>query len=189
MSAMLDTLRRIGKLYYTVADLQKVTGLTRESLYVTLTRLVHKKSLIRLASGVYILAEHYDRIDVIANTLYQPSYLSFESALSRYGMLSQVPYALTFATTRKSVRKKLGNTVVEYRSLKKPLFFDYEKSGSLFIASPEKALVDTLYLIVFGKLHLRTEHLDLKDVRPRKALQIAKAYPQRTKSALRRLLG
>ena len=27
-----------------------------------------------------------------ANELYYPSYLSFESALSRYGILSQIPY-------------------------------------------------------------------------------------------------
>jgi predicted transcriptional regulator of viral defense system len=130
-----------------------------------------------LASGVYILPESYDRIDAIANMQYQPSYLSFESALSRYGLLSQVPYALTFTTTRKSVRKKLGDTVVEYRSLKVPLFFGYEKRGALFMASPEKALVDRLYMMVFGKFDLRPEHLDLKEIGARKALRIAKAYP------------
>jgi predicted transcriptional regulator of viral defense system len=189
MSTILDILRRIGKAYYTVADLGKVTGLTRESLYVTLTRLVRRGLLVRLTSGIYILPEQYTQIDVVANILYQPSYLSFESALSRYGVLSQIPYVLTFATTAKSTRRTLGNTEVEYRSIKKSLFFGYEKNGSLLIASPEKAVLDTLYFVSFGKLNLRLEQLDLKAISKQQLRRLSKPYPPRTLDALKRLLA
>lgn len=188
MSTILDTLRRIDKTYYTVADLKKITGLSLNSLYVTLSRLVGKRLLIRLTSGVYILAEKYSQIDVIANMLYQPSYLSFESALSRYGILSQIPYVLTFATTKKSLRKTLGQTTVEFRTLQKPLFFGYEKNDSLFIATPEKALMDTMYLVTFGKLVLRVDQLDLKEVNVQKAKHLVKVYPKRTQAAVTALL-
>ncbi|MDO9027807.1 MAG: hypothetical protein Q7U68_02975, partial [Candidatus Roizmanbacteria bacterium] len=162
MNNLITVLKRLDKNYYTIADLKKITRLPLNSLYVTLARLVKNKSLIRLTSGVYITSENYDKIEIIANTLYQPSYLSFESALSRYGVLSQIPFSLSFATTKKSLRRKLADVSIEYRKIQPPLFFGYEKQESLYIATPEKALLDTLYLVSFGKLIIDLQQLDLK---------------------------
>lgn len=83
----------------------------------------------------------------------------------------------------------MGDVTVEYRTLKKKLFSGYEKSDSLFIATPEKALLDTVYFISFGKISLRLDQLDLKEVDTRKAKQVAAQYPEKTRSIIRRLLS
>lgn len=188
MNNLLRILERLNKTYYTIADLMKITGLKQDSLYVTLSRLIKNKSLIRLTSGIYTTADNFSKADVIANTLYQPSYLSFESALSRYGILSQIPYALTFATTKKSFRKKFGDVAIEYRKLKPELFFGFDKIDSLFIATPEKALLDTLYLASFGKISIKFEQLDLKEINIREIRKISKKFPERTRLMLKKIV-
>src|SRR4029450_6358520 len=42
------------------------------------------------------------REQIASTSLDYPSYLSFESALARHGILSQIPHTFTFATTRPS---------------------------------------------------------------------------------------
>ena len=188
MMEFLTRLKNIGKLYYSISDLIKVTGLARDSLYVALSRYVKKKVIIRLTAGIYILPEQYDRLETIANELYSPSYLSFESALSRYGIISQVPYSLTFATTRKSLRRSLAETHVEYRSIKAQLFTGYENNGSIFIATPEKAILDSLYLISFGKSMTQLKNPGLKEVNIQKMKKLARIYPKRTQELMYRFL-
>lgn len=188
MMEFLTRLKNIGKLYYSISDLIKVTGLARDSLYVALSRYVKKKVIIRLTAGIYILPEQYDRLETIANELYSPSYLSFESALSRYGIISQVPYSLTFATTRKSLRRSLAETHVEYRSIKAQLFTGYENNGSIFIATPEKAILDSLYLVSFGKSMTQLKNPGLKEVNVQKMKKLARIYPKRTQELMYRFL-
>lgn len=189
MNNLITVLKRLDKNYYTIADLKKITRLPLHSLYVTLARLVKNKSLIRLTSGVYIAPENYDKIEIIANTIYQPSYLSFESALSRYGVLSQIPFSLSFATTKKSLRRKLADISIEYRKIQSPLFFGYEKQGALYIATPEKALLDTLYLVSFGKLIIDLQQLDLKEINLREIERLAIKYSDRTQQFAKRFLS
>lgn len=188
MNDLTSKLRTLGKSYYSISDLSKIAGMSRNSMYVTLSRLVQRKTLVRLTSGIYILPEQYNQIDVIANALRQPSYLSFESALSRYGILSQVPYTLTFATTQRSLRRRLGETEVEYRQLKSSLFFGYDKIGSLFIASPEKSLLDTVYFISYGKRLLKLENLDIREVNFARVEKLARKFPERTRQLIRKIL-
>ncbi len=188
MMEFLTRLKNIGKLYYSISDLIKVTGLARDSLYVALSRYVKKKVIIRLTAGIYILPEQYDRLETIANELYSPSYLSFESALSWYGIISQVPYSLTFATTRKSLRRLLAETHVEYRSIKAQLFTGYENNGSIFIATPEKAILDSLYLVSFGKSMTQLKNPGLKEVNIQKMKKLARIYPKRTQELMYRFL-
>lgn len=166
-------LKEIDKLYYTVNDIRKIENYTDGSLYVILNRMVNNGDIIRLASGIYILPERYGEIEKIANLLYTPSYLSFESALSKYGMLSQLPYTFSFATTRKSRKITLGDYPVEYRQLKSGLFFDYTQANNgISIATPEKALFDTLYLSMIGKLSIDFTSLDMRSVDGKKVKKV-----------------
>lgn len=84
----------------------------------------------------------------IANTIYSPSYLSFETALSHYGLIPEAVYRITSATTRKT---KVFNTLqgsFGYRSISKNLFWGYtiDPENGFIIATPEKAILDYLYL-------------------------------------------
>lgn len=159
--ALVQQLLSFDKPYFSLADLEKILGQQRPSLYVTLNRLVEHGVLVRLRRGVYQAALQGPALPRIANTLVYPSYLSFESALSRYGILSQAPYMLTFATSRRSQRLTLGDTAVQFHQLKADLFFGYTLADGLYVAEPEKALLDQCYLASRGLASLTWEELDL----------------------------
>lgn len=178
-------MRGFHKPYFTVADLEKVLDLTRDSLYVTLNRLVKSGVLIRLARNIYSLfTEHVD-IEKIANELYFPSYLSFEQALSQYGILSQIPYTQTFATVRPTKKRVIADVAIEYSHIQKELFFGYTLKNDRYIADKEKALLDQLYMVSMGKRTIDIEELDLKDMDRKKLEDYAKRFPSHIKSLLK----
>lgn len=182
----LKTIEKIDKSYFTVSDLEKITGLKRESLLIFLTRLVKKELIVRLKKGLY--AKSGLQIEEIASQLYQPSYLSFESALSKYGILSQIPYSLMFATTRRTKKEMLAGTKVEYHQLKKELFFGFKKKGNIFIAEPEKAFLDQLYLASKGQTLLNTDELSLSVLNKEQFKKFARAYPTTVQKLANKLL-
>lgn len=181
---LIKKLQSLDKGYFTMADMQKITDLPRDSLKVAINRLIEKEILTRIKRGVYQLG--FSQVDVpkIANQLYYPSYLSFESALSRYGVLSQVPYTQTFATTRRSKKMTLWETKVEFRQLRKDLFFGYRMEGGVYIAELEKALLDQLYMVSRGRGSLNIEELDLKEVDK----ELLKKYAQKFPAYIKKLL-
>jgi len=182
--ALVQRLLSLDKPYFSPADLEKVLGQKRPALYVTLNRLVQYGVLVRLRQGVYQVALRAADLPRIANQLVYPSYLSFESALSRYGMLSQVPYTLTFATTHRSRRLTLGDTVAEFRQLKKQLFFGYTLEGGLYLAEPEKALLDQLYMVSRGLSSLAWDELDLSSLDGGRLQDYATRFPTTVRAAV-----
>lgn len=175
---LLQTLRGFDKPYFSVADLEKILGMEKKTLYVTLNRLVKSGVLSRLKRGVYIPEFQTLVPEKIANELYYPSYLSFEAALSKYGILSQTPYVLTFATTKKSKKLRLADIEVEYRQLKRAYFFGYKLKDSLFIAEPEKAMLDQLYMMSKGKSESDTGEWSLVGLNKSKFLRYGRSFPR-----------
>ena len=179
---------RFNKPYWSVADLDKILGYrSRQTLLVVLHRLVREGVLTRMRRGIYRVSIHSVEGAHLANLLYTPSYLSFESALSRYGILSQIPYAMTLATTRRSKKMTLDGTAVEYRQLREDLFFGHRLEKGLDIAEPEKALLDALYLVTRGKLSLALEELDLSGLSLKKLDSYGSRFPRYVQAALARL--
>lgn len=174
---LLQYLVELDKPSLNLADLEKILGVRRPSLYVVIHRLVKQGVLVRLRRGVYRGVFSAADAAKIANTLYYPSYLSFESALARYGILSQIPYTLTFATTKRSKRVTLGETAVEFRQLRAALFFGYTLEQGLDIAEPEKALLDILYLCARGKARLDFDALNLTSLSRAKFREYARHFP------------
>ena len=187
----IELVRKINgfnKPYWSVADLQKILGYqSRETLLVALHRLVREGVLTRMRRGIYRVSIRAVEAARLANLLYTPSYLSFESALSRYGILSQVPYTVTLATTRRSKKTTLDGTAVEYRQLRKDLFFGHGLEKGLDIAEPEKALLDALYLMKRGKLSLALEELDLSGLSLGKLRAYGTKFPRYVQAALAQL--
>ncbi|MBD3843529.1 MAG: hypothetical protein IE909_16935 [Campylobacterales bacterium] len=119
-----------------------------------ISNLVKSGDLIRLKKGFYTFSKAYltRPIDLIsvANTLYAPSYVSFDYALSYYGMIPERVSEITSATSK---NEKLFETQLGRFSYKKiplkayPLGVDWiydEIEGGQFIATPEKALCDKI---------------------------------------------
>jgi predicted transcriptional regulator of viral defense system len=102
----------------------------------------------RLQRGLWALSPDIDPLSVPPYlTAPLPAYVSFWSALARHGMIEQVPrliYVASLARTQ-SIATPVG--VYSIHHLVPELFAGYVGSAELgFVAIPEKALFDTVYL-------------------------------------------
>jgi predicted transcriptional regulator of viral defense system len=181
-------LQAIDKPFFSVADLEKLIGLSRKSLLVTIRRMVDAGILRKVRRNTYTLAGVAFDPERIAGQLYYPAYLSFESALARHGILSQIPHTLTFATTRPSNRTRIGSIDVEFTHLKPMLYFGYTATNGLDVAEPEKALLDELYLISRGLRHINLDELDLHRLNRNTLKRYARAYPSLVGKLLSQIL-
>ena len=117
-----------------------------------LTRWVKKGYLLKIKNGIYVFKRDYKKIkgEEIAAAIYQPSYLSLESALSAYGFIPEMVYAYVSVTGKinRTFDNEFGHFI--YRHLKSELFWGYREiktgTGRYLIAEPEKALLDYFYL-------------------------------------------
>lgn len=184
---LFETLRQNTKEYYTVSDLLKILNLKRKSVYVILNRLVKSGILIRLKNGIYQKNFSPLNIEKVVNQFYYPSYLSFESALSKYGVISQIPYLYTFTTLRKTKKITLAGCKVEYHKIKKDLYFGYKLIDGIFIAEPEKAFLDLMYFVSYGKEKI-LEKINIKKLNKKKVLLISKKFPERTQKLVKKFL-
>ena len=189
ITELIKSLDRLNKPFYSIADLEKITSLSRKSLYVTLKRLVDRGILEKVGPGIYRLFTTKTSMEKIAASLYVPNYLSFESLLSRYGVLNLVPYTITFATTRKTRRITLLGRAIEYRQIKKELFWGYEIKGGIYTAKPEKAFLDLVYLASKGVASLDLDELDTKKLSSKKIKEFSKKFPKYTQKYLKNLIS
>jgi hypothetical protein len=120
-----------------------------------LDRWVKSGKIVRLRRGVYALASPYAAKHPhpfrIANMLRNASYVSLESALAYYGVIPEfTPVTMSVTTGRpETITNESGKFV--FRHIKKSLFFGFDEKEiypgqTAMIATPEKALVDRLYL-------------------------------------------
>jgi len=86
---------------------------------------------------------------LIANKLYGPSYVSFETALSYYGLIPEGVYSMFSVSTKKTSNFNTPITQFSYRNIKPALFFGYRleqyKGQAYKIAEIEKVFLDYLY--------------------------------------------
>jgi predicted transcriptional regulator of viral defense system len=184
---LLNNLRSTPKAFFTISDLEKITGMGRKSLYVSLNRWVKKGVLRRAGRNIYVVEGEPVKLEAIAGQAYFPSYMSFESALSRSGVLNMVPHSLLFATTRKTKSVTLLERRVDYRHLKPGLYFGFTHEEGLYVAEPEKALLDLLYFHSFGKATIPSEEMDLKSLSKKILDEYSKRFPPRVAESLKRL--
>ena len=111
---------------------------------------VKKGNLLRLRNGIYAFAKDKENIkgEEIAALIYEPSYLSMESALAWYGFIPEMVYAYISVTARINRRFTNYFGTFIYRHIKPELFWGYTEiktqHGRYLIAEPEKALLDYL---------------------------------------------
>jgi len=181
-------LQKINKPFYTVTDLEKITGVPRNSLYVALERWAAAGILERVAQGIYIPVGGMISIENVAAQLYIPSYLSFESALSKYGILNLIPYTMTFATTRKTRKYTIQGKEIEFRKISPKLFFGFEMKNGIYIASPEKAFLDQIYFVARGKAALDLDELDLGKLSIKALRNYGKRFPGYVRSRIESII-
>ncbi len=138
-----------------------------------LSRWVASGKLVQWRRGLYSLAEPYRKEKphpfLIANLLVRPSYVSLQSALSHYGLIPEYVPVTTSVTTARPGRRETPDGIFDFRHLKVDLFWGYsllEVSGRLgaFVALPEKALLDLIYLVPGADSPAYLEELRLQNL-------------------------
>ena len=136
-----------------------------------LTRWCRKGLIVKLRNEWYAFSEYKQVPDFeryIANRIYAPSYISLHSALSFYGMIPEEVLSLTSVTTLKTAKFENTFGTFSYRNVKPSLFFGYEpktmlNGRTILFATPEKALLDLLYLNPYYKTEEDMELLRLDE--------------------------
>lgn len=113
-----------------------------------LMRITNNKELIRLRRGLYADARYIDHF-LIANRLLSPSYVSYETALSHYGMIPERVLTIMSVTTQKNRSYSTEVGLFEFYAQNLELFasgYRLEAKDDYYIriATPEKALFDTV---------------------------------------------
>jgi len=136
-----------------------------------LTRWVKKGYLIRLKKGFYTFPEYKSKPDYslyFANRIYKPSYISLHTALAFYGMIPEAVVQITSVTALKTISFTNDFGGYSYYSLKEQLMFGYElkpmaDQRTIQFATPEKALLDLLYLYSFYNSEQELKELRLDE--------------------------
>lgn len=128
----------------------------QDALNFNIRSWLKSKKIISLKKGLYLLRERWEKepdkqgfLEFLANKVYQPSYLSGESVMNRYGLLTEAVYGNSSVTTAKTkiFRNELG--LFSYYSIAPRLYCGYQVSrfysAPVLIASKTKAVFDFLY--------------------------------------------
>ena len=115
-------------------------------------RLLKDGMLFALKKGYYETNEHADPF-TLARLICNPSYISFETALSFHGLIPERVYAITSATLNKKRDKEYINHFGRFTYQDIPervypygiILVRLKDGGSFQIATKEKALCDKLY--------------------------------------------
>lgn len=138
-----------------------------------LSRWTQTGRLYQLRRGLYALAPPYQKLNPhpfrVANQLISSSYVSCQSALAYYGLIPEYVAVTTSLTTARPARWETALGVFEFRHIKAELFFGYRLikltgGQEAFVAAPEKALLDLIYLRPGGDTLAYLQELRLQNL-------------------------
>lgn len=172
MENSITTLLKSKKTVFSPKDLLLLWRIQDQNyLKVKIYRAIKNKQLIRLKRGVYALDETYNRYE-LANKLITPSYVSLQTILVRNGVQFQYDSRIwSIASYNRDF--VIGAQKYIYRKVKDSILFDNSgiiNEQKMSYASPERALVDLLYL----EKDFYFDNLDTIDLK--KCQNIAKIY-------------
>ena len=152
---------------YGVFSLENIYKSFPDFSYKQISRWQKDGFLIKIKQGFYTFTDQ--KIDdyflfLIANKIYEPSYISLEKALKYYGLIPEEIFQITSVSTKKTniFNNPIGS--FSYRHIKESLFWGYHfisnSNQKVLIADAEKAILDYIYL----HSELKTED-DFKELR------------------------
>jgi predicted transcriptional regulator of viral defense system len=101
---------------------------------------------------------------IIANRIFDPSYISLEMALSYHGLIPESVYGITSVSSRKTYAFNSQLAKFNYRKIKPELMFGYQlmkyQNHSFKMAEIEKAILDFFY--VNSKIKTEREFEELR---------------------------
>lgn len=135
-----------------------------------LTRWTKQRLLIKLRQRYYAFPEYLSSRDFslyISNRIYKPSYISLHTALAFYGIIPEAVVQITAVSSLKTAEFENDFGVYSYKKMREDLIFGYELKPfgdrTIQFATPEKALLDLLYLYPFYNTPEEMEELRLDE--------------------------
>ena len=118
-----------------------------------LTRMIHSGEVIQVRRGIFLDPADRDySLKSLAAVIYGPSYISFEYALAFYGLIPESVRVITCGIYNKNKNRFFHTPLGDFRYYYlPPAVFPYgitlgmENNQRYLMATPEKALCDTLY--------------------------------------------
>lgn len=170
-----------------------------------LSRWKQAGKIYQLRRGLYCLAPPFQKVNphpfLVANHMLTASYVSLQSALAYYGMIPEYVPVTTSVTTSRQAHWETPFGIFDFRHIQVDFFYGYRlvdlrEKQRAFIASPEKALLDLVYLQPGGETldylaELRLNNLDRLDWRliSQLAEQVGKPKLLRAIGMIRALAG
>lgn len=185
---MIQNIAKLSGRLFSVADVADVCSIQSASARVLCSRYVKRGDFIRLKNNLYMLKNEWESrasstasLFNLANQIQVPSYISFVSALSWWEITNQIPRDLVeSAGVKRSFTRKIGDMEFRYSKLQSSLYFGYIKQQNMFIAKPEKALADSVYLLSLGRYAMDMSAVDWYNLDLTNFHNILSQYPQRT---------
>jgi len=132
---------------FTLEDAVKILHHSRAYTKLFLHRSMKKGLIGHVERGLYYVEARHNEYEIASHIL-SHSYVSMVSALAYYGLTTQISRVVYVLSTKRhrALRNVSGFDIV-FKRIKKDLLFGYHKesNGNIFIADPEKAIVDIYY--------------------------------------------
>ncbi len=178
-----EKLKKSGLVIFTPREFYDIFGISPKTGSVFISRNLKSGLFLKLRNNYYILKDSHPSLYSIANKLYQPSYISLESALSHYGIIPEVVYAVTSVTTKPTREFTTPKSVFSYQRIKKSVYAGYSpvtiEGRVVLLAEPEKALADYLYFVDLKKISLN-DRLNLKGVHKGKLWKFIQLFKRKS---------
>lgn len=188
----MNELNNISKRIFGYEDISIALGITLDSARVVASRYTKQMVLVRIKRNQYILKSDWDVMSVndkleIANRLQIPSYISLQTALSFYEVTTQIQQNFFESISLKRTKEiDIKNDTFNFTKISPDLYSYFTKENNVFIATPEKALIDTVYLMSLGRYKLDLSAIEFGRLDKDKIRNILKSFPSKTKEYLER---
>jgi predicted transcriptional regulator of viral defense system len=174
-----STLRRLKllPLLFRKQDAEKVTL----HAAIFLSRALKKGLVHRLNRGNYVnsFLHGFPRVEEVACFLRPPAYVTAEWALNYHGISTQSPVVCTAVTLGAAVGSRHSveyqGVAIEFSKISPALFFGFTRIDNFYMATPEKAVLDTFYL---RKALPTPDELEMENVNIDTLKQMARRFPQ-----------
>jgi predicted transcriptional regulator of viral defense system len=185
-------LNKIRKPYFGYEEIARIRGISLASAKVTASRYVKQGLLLRLKKNLYVPRKAWDTASKddkfrLANLGQSPSYISLMTALDYYEITTQVQHDFyESVAVRRTKEFQVNGNIFRYSKIDKRLFFGFKRENGVFIASPEKALLDAFYLMSYGRYALDISALDAQKLDRQIIKQLSGEFPLKTRKLLKK---
>ena len=144
----LEILLRSSKTVFSTKDAALLwKDSNKHNVAIRLGKYVKTGKLIRIRRGIYAKDKNYDRFE-LANCIYTPSYISFETVLTRNGINFQF-YSSIFVASYLTRSIKAGDQKISFIRMKNYVLSNtagINHSNNISMASKERAFLDRIYV-------------------------------------------